>query len=230
MKVFLTVFFILILPLRAHAHLTWMDVGQHSLGLSTGHNYPAKEISVKGEYVDSIECLNAQLQKFKLVFNPGSIRYPFTGEVKNCTARLKTSLIELSVPEGLQHFQENKVRQALVDKVKASGQFKESYFKLAQMRPIDMDSPLYSPGLAQFVRKSGDPESIYVYQHGLPLAGLPVGLEYPETPITLWTQTDQEGKVRLLLKPKTKALLRTLVVEDAEPFSSQFLSVVLEPK
>ena len=50
----------------AMAHLTWIDVGQQSLGLSTGHNFPAKEITVKGEYVDSVRCVGVDGKAFRL--------------------------------------------------------------------------------------------------------------------------------------------------------------------
>lgn len=215
----------------AMAHLTWIDAGVQSLGLSTGHNFPAKEITVTGEYVESIQCVGDQQITFALPFQSDSIRYIYPQKPVNCVARLKTSLIELSPRQGAQHFSENKVSKALVDKVLSSEKFKEKYFKLAQIKPIEIGSPLYNADVAQFVRKADDAQTIYVYRNGAPVANLPVGLEYPETPITLWSNTDSEGRVKLLLQPTTKALLRALITdEDGTNYKSQFLSVTLDPK
>ena len=97
----------------ALAHLTWIDVGEQSLGLSTGHNFPAKEITVKGEYVQSVECVNKDGAIFNLPFDDNSIRYTYKERPANCLATLKTTLIELSPRQGAQHFEENKVRQSL---------------------------------------------------------------------------------------------------------------------
>lgn len=215
----------------AMAHLTWIDVGEQSMGLSTGHNFPAKEITVKGEYVQSIQCMDASQNVFNLAFDPKSIRYIYPQKPVNCVAQLKTSLIELSPRQGVQHFEESKVSKSLIDKVRASKKFEEEYFKLAQIKPILIDSALYNSNVAQFVVKANDPESIYVYRNGKPLGNQPVGLEYPETPVTLWSNTDDNGKVTLLLQPKSRALLRTLVTQDHGDFyKSQFLSVILEPQ
>ncbi|HEX4856228.1 MAG TPA: hypothetical protein VFV28_05410 [Limnobacter sp.] len=230
MKKHVSATLLLTLPLQAFAHLTWIDSGKQSIGLSTGHNFPAKEITVKGEYVDFIQCKGEQRGVFQLAFNKDSMRYSFPEKPQNCLARLKTSLIELTPAQGVQHFQENKVKQDLIDKAKAVPVFREEYFKLAQLAPVEIGSALYRPELAQFVYKPGEPDTLYVYQSDQPVAGLPVGLEYPETPITLWSNTDTDGKVKLLMKPRSKALLRTLVVEDGDPFKSQFLSVILEPR
>ena len=93
----------------AMAHLTWIDVGQQSLGLSTGHNFPAKEITVKGEYVDSVRCVGSDGEAFRLPFTDNSIRYVYKERPANCIAILKTSQIELSPRQGAQHFDENKV-------------------------------------------------------------------------------------------------------------------------
>lgn len=215
----------------AMAHLTWIDAGVQSMGLSTGHNFPAKEITVKGEYVESIQCVDAAQNIFNLPFKNNSIRYLYPQKPSNCVAKLNTSLIELSPTQGAQHFAENKVNKALVEEVRNSKKFEEEYFKLAQMKTIEIDSPLYNKEVAQFVSKPDDPESIYVYKNGKPLAEQPVGLEYPETPITLWSNTDAEGKVKLLLQPTSKALLRTLITEtNGVKYKSQFLSVILNPQ
>ena len=215
----------------AMAHLTWIDVGEQSLGLSTGHNFPAKEITVKGEYVDSVRCVGGDGEGFGLPFNDNSIRYTYKERPANCLAILKTSQIELSPRQGAQHFDENKVDKALVNKVLKSDKFNEEYFKAAQIKPIEKDSNLYNPELAQFITLPGDASTIYVYKNGKPLAQLPVGLEYPETPVTLWSRTDASGKVTLLLQPKSKALLRALITEEkGSAYKSQFLSVILEPR
>lgn len=215
----------------AVAHLTWIDAGEQSMGLSTGHNFPAKEITVKGEYVQSIRCMDANQNVFDLAFDAKSIRYIYPQKPVNCVAQLKTSLIELSPRQGVQHFEESKVSKTLIDKVRGSKKFEEEYFKLAQIKPILIDSPLYNANIAQFVIKANDPESIYVYRNGKPLSKQPVGLEYPETPVTLWSETDANGKVKLLLQPTSKALLRTLITEEnGQQYKSQFLSVILDSK
>lgn len=230
MKTF-SVLIALCLPVSAFAHLTWIDTGRDTLSLSTGHNFPAKEISVKGEYVEFVRCANTQGSAFDLKYDNKSIRYPYPENTQNCVARLKTSLIELSSAQGVAHFEENKVSKLLVEKARRGKTFNEEYFKLSQIHPILIDSALYNPDVAQFVQKPGENNHIYIYKNGRPLAGLPVGLEYPETPITLWSNTDEEGKVTLLLQPKSKALLRTLVSEEnGSGFRSQFLSVTLNPK
>jgi hypothetical protein len=215
----------------AMAHLTWIDAGEQSMGLSTGHNFPAKELTVKGEYVQSIRCMDASQNVFDLAFDAKSIRYIYPQKPVNCVAQLKTSLIELSPRQGVQHFEESKVSKTLIDKVRGSKKFEEEYFKLAQIKPILIDSPLYNTNIAQFVIKENDPESIYVYKNGKPLGNQPVGLEYPETPVTLWSETDADGKVKLLLQPTSKALLRTLITEEnGLQYKSQFLSVILDPQ
>jgi len=215
----------------AMAHLTWIDAGQQSMGLSTGHNFPAKEITVTGEYVESVRCVGADNQLFDIPFEPDSIRYVYKQRPINCLATLKTSLIELSPRQGAQHFEENKVDKNLVTKVLNSEKFSEKYFKAAQLKPILIDSALYNPNIAQFVHLPGQGDEIYVYKNNKPLEGLPVGLEYPETPITLWSKTDGSGKVTLLLQPKGEALLRALTTEEAgDAYKSQFLSVILEPR
>lgn len=214
----------------ALAHLTWIDVGEQSLGLSTGHNFPAKEITVKGEYVQSVECVNKDGAIFNLPFDDNSIRYTYKERPANCLAILKTTLIELSPRQGAQHFEENKVSKALVNKVLKSDKFSELYFKAAQIKPIEKDGDLYNPKMAQFVTLKGDDSTVYVYRNGVPVPNLPIGLEYPETPITLWSNTDAAGKVTLLLQPTSKALLRTLITEeDGTGYKSQFLSVILDP-
>jgi hypothetical protein len=215
----------------AMAHLTWIDAGEQSMGLSTGHNFPAKELTVKGEYVQSIRCMDASQNVFDLAFDAKSIRYIYPQKPVNCVAQLKTSLIELSPRQGVQHFEESKVSKTLIDKVRGSKKFEEEYFKLAQIKPILIDSPLYNTNIAQFLIKENDPESIYVYKNGKPLGNQPVGLEYPETPVTLWSETDADGKVKLLLQPTSKALLRTLITEEnGLQYKSQFLSVILDPQ
>lgn len=215
----------------ALAHLTWIEPGQQSMGLSTGHNFPAKEITVKGEYVDSVKCVGLQGNVFNLPFQDNSIRYVYQERPANCLATLKTSLIELSPRQGAQHFDENKVDKALVNKVLNSEKFSEEYFKTAQIKPIEVDSDLYNPAIAQFVNLPGNSKDIYVYKNGQPLADLPVGLEYPETPVTLWSKTDSTGKVTLLLQPKGEALLRALTTEEnGAAYKSQFLSVILNAK
>ncbi|WP_421832371.1 hypothetical protein [Limnobacter sp.] len=212
----------------ALAHLTWIDVGEQSLGLSTGHNFPAKEITVKGEYVDSVRCVGDDDNVFDLPFNDKSIRYVYKKRPTNCLAILKTSQIELSPRQGAQHFDENKVDKVLVNKVLNSDKFSEEYFKAAQIKPVEKDGHLYNPDIAQFVTLPGDSSTIYVYKNGKPLAQLPVGLEYPETPVTLWSKTDSSGKVTLLLQPKGKALVRTLITKEiGNAYKSQFLSVIL---
>ncbi|WP_413766602.1 hypothetical protein, partial [Vibrio vulnificus] len=80
----------------------WIDVGEQSLGLSTGHNFPAKEITVKGEYVDSVRCVGGDGEVFGLPFNDNSIRYTYKERPANCLAILKTSQIELSPRQGAQ--------------------------------------------------------------------------------------------------------------------------------
>ena len=212
----------------AMAHLTWIDAGQQSMGLSTGHNFPAKEITVKGEYVESVRCTGITGQVFDVPFDDNSIRYVYKERPSNCLAILKTSLIELSPRQGAQHFDENKVDKTLVSKVLQSEKFSEEYFKAAQIKPIEKDSDLYNPDIAQFVTLPGDNSTIYVYKNNAPLAGLPVGLEYPETPVTLWSKTDSAGKITLLLQPQGKALLRALTTEEmGSAYRSQFLSVIL---
>ena len=214
----------------AMAHLTWIDAGEQSMGLSTGHNFPAKEITVKGEYVETVRCIGADNTVFDVPFDDNSIRYVYKERPANCLAILKTSLIELSPRQGAQHFDENKVDKTLVNKVLKSGKFSEEYFKAAQIKPIEKDAALYNPDIAQFITLPGDASTIYVYKNGQPLANLPVGLEYPETPVTLWSKTDSTGKVTLLLQPRSKALLRALTTEEAgDAYKSQFLSVILEP-
>lgn len=221
----------LTVPVSAFAHLTWIEAGQANLSLSTGHNFPAKEIAVKGQYVESVRCVSPEGKAFELKFDKKSTRYPYPDNTQNCLARLKTSLIELSTAQGVAHFEENKVSKSLIEKARLNKTFTEEYFKLSQIRLILIDSALYNPDVAQFVQKPGENNHIYIYKNGRPLAGLPVGLEYPETPITLWSNTDDEGKVTLLLQPKSKALLRTLVTEEnGAGFRSQFLSVTLNPK
>ncbi|WP_212746461.1 hypothetical protein [Limnobacter alexandrii] len=215
----------------ALAHLTWIDVGEQSLGLSTGHNFPAKEITVKGEYVQSIRCTTMAGELFELGFDAQSIRYVYPKKPANCVAKLKTTLIELTPAQGVQHFSENKVSKTLIDQVRATQKFEEEYFKLAQIRPVLVGDPLYNEDIAQFVSKPDDPKTIYVYKNGEPVPNLPVGLEYPETPITLWSNTDAEGKVKLILQPTSKALLRALITEQkGSGYKSQFLSVILEPR
>lgn len=227
----LTALIALSIPMNAFAHLTWIEAGQQSMGLSTGHNFPAKEITVKGEYVESIRCIGESKAVFDVQFDSKSIRYPYPQNTLNCVARLKTSLIELSPAGGVKHFEENKVNKLLVEKARTSTSFQEEYFKLSQIKPVEIDSPLYNSDVAQFVHKPGDKENIFLYRNGAPLAGLPVGLEYPETPITLWSSTDTDGKVKLVLQPKSKALLRTLISEEnGTGFKSQFLSVTLNPQ
>ena len=223
---------VLSLPVQALAHLTWIDAGKNSMGLSTGHNFPAKEIPVKGEYVESIRCLGTDVVAFELQFDQKTVRYPYPEKTVNCVAKLKTTQIELSSAQGVAHFEENKVSKLLVDKARINKRFSEEYFKLSQIKPVEIGSLLYNPDVAQFVYKPGElSHNIYVYKNGMPLAGLPVGLEYPETPITLWSNTDNQGKVTLLLQPKSKALLRTLISEEVDKgFKSQFLSVTLSPK
>ncbi|MCR2747646.1 hypothetical protein [Limnobacter parvus] len=212
----------------AMAHLTWIEPGQQSMGLSTGHNFPAKEITVKGQYVDAVRCVDAQGEIFNLAFDENSIRYVYKERPTNCLATLKTSLIELSPRQGAQHFEENKVDKALVNKVLGSEKFNEEYFKTAQIQPIKIDSALYNPAIAQFVSLPGDSDNIYVYKNGQAVPDLPVGLEYPETPITLWSKTDATGKVTLLLQPRGEALLRALTTEEnGTAYKSQFLSVIL---
>jgi hypothetical protein len=230
MKV-LTALVAIALPLQAFAHLTWIDAGKTSLGLSTGHNFPAKEITVKGEYVESIQCIGDNAVAFNLQFDDQSIRYAYPETTQNCVARLKTSQIELSPAQGVAHLEENKAGKLLIEKARASPSFSEKYFKLSQMRPVEIGSPLYNPDVAQFVHRPGDAKHIYVYRNGMPLPGLSIGLEYPETPITLWSTTNAEGKVTLLLQPKSKALLRTLISQTTDTgFESQFLSVTLNPQ
>ncbi len=221
----------LTVPVSAFAHLTWIEAGQANLSLSTGHNFPAKEIAVKGQYVESVRCVALQGEAFELKFDKKSTRYPYPDNTQNCVARLKTSLIELSTAQGVAHLEENKVDTLLVDKARRSKTFQEEYFKLSQIKPIEIGSPLYNSELAQFVHKPGDTDNIFLYRNGAPLAGVSVGLEYPETPITLWSNTDTDGKVKLLLQPKSKALLRTLISEESgNGFKSQFLSVTLNPR
>lgn len=215
----------------AMAHLTWIDAGQQSMGLSTGHNFPAKEITVKGEYVKSVMCIGTDGNMFNLPFDDNSIRYVYPQRPSNCLATLKTSQIELSPRQGAQHFEENKVDKALVNKVLKSEKFIEEYFKAAQIKPIEKNSGLYNPDIAQFVTMPGDDSTVYVYKNGAPVPNLPVGLEYPETPITLWSNTDAEGKVTLLLQPTSKALLRALITQQVDSgYTSQFLSVILDPE
>ena len=123
------------------------------------------------------------------------------------------------------------VQLTLIDQVRAKQKFEEVYFKLAQIKPVLVGDPLYNKDIAQFVSKPDDPKTIYVYKNGEPVPNLPVGLEYPETPITLWSNTDAEGKVKLILQPTSKALLRTLITEqNGTGYKSQFLSVILEPQ
>jgi hypothetical protein len=215
----------------AMAHLTWIEAGEQSLGLSTGHNFPAKEITVKGEYVQTIRCTTMVGELFELGFDAQSIRYVYPKKPANCVAQLKTTLIELTPAQGVQHFSENKVSKTLIDQVRAKQKFEEVYFKLAQIKPVLVGDPLYNKDIAQFVSKPDDPKTIYVYKNGEPVPNLPVGLEYPETPITLWSNTDAEGKVKLILQPTSKALLRTLITEqNGTGYKSQFLSVILEPQ
>lgn len=215
----------------AMAHLTWIDAGQQSMGLSTGHNFPTKEITVKGEYVKSVRCVSGDKEVFDVPFEDNSFRYVYPMRPANCLAILKTSQIELSPRLGAQHFDENKVDKALVNKVLKSEKFSEEYFKAAQMKPVEKGGALYKPEIAQFVTLPGDASTIYVYKNDQPLANLPVGLEYPETPVTLWSKTDSTGKVTLLLQPSSKALLRALTTEEMGPaYKSQFLSVILEPR
>jgi len=214
----------------AMAHLTWIDAGQQSMGLSTGHNFPAKEITVKGEYVESVRCTGITGKVFDVPFDNNSIRYVYKERPANCLAILKTSQIELSPRQGAQHFDENKVDKTLVNKVLQSEKFSEEYFKAAQIKPIEKDGDLYNPDIAQFVTMPGNDSTVYVYRNGSPVPNLPVGLEYPETPITLWSNTDAAGKVTLLLQPASKALLRALVTEPVgDGYKSQFLSVILDP-
>lgn len=216
--------------LPAMAHLTWIDTGQQSMGLSTGHNFPAKEITVKGEYVDTVRCVAMNGEVFDVRFDDNSIRYVYNERPANCLATLKTSLIELSPRQGAQHFEENKVDKTLVNKVLKGGKFSEEYFKSAQIKPIEKGGALYNPEIAQFVTLPGDPSTIYVYKNDAAIPDLPVGLEYPETPITLWSKTDSTGKITMLLKPKSQALLRALTTEEVgSAYKSQFLSVIIEP-
>jgi hypothetical protein len=214
----------------AFAHLTWVEPGQNSMGLSTGHHFPAKELTVVGRYVESITCEGQASNTFKLQFNERSIRYPYPEQANNCVAVLKTTQIELTPRQGVQHFEESKASAELIAKARQSSTFLEQYFKVAQMKPVELTGPLYNPDMAQFVSKADKPDAIYLYRNGKPLAGVSVGLEYPEAPVTLWSSTQADGEVKLLLRPNGKALLRALVVEDVgQQFESQFVSVLLEP-
>ena len=214
----------------ASAHLTWVEQGQQSMGLSTGHHFPAKELTVTGKYVESITCEDKAANTFALEFNERSIRYPYAEQPSNCVAVLKTTQIELTPRQGVQHFEESKASAELIAKAKQSSTFLEEYFKVAQMKPVELTGPLYNPNMAQFVTKEDKPDTIYLYRNGKPLAGVSVGLEYPEAPVTLWSSTQSDGEIKLLLRPTGKALLRTLVVVDAgQQFESQFVSVILNP-
>ncbi len=214
----------------AFAHLTWVEQGQQSMGLSTGHHFPAKELTVTGRYVESITCEDMAANTFALEFNDRSIRYPYSEQPNNCVAVLKATQIELTPRQGVQHLEESKAGADLIAKAKQSSAFLEQYFKVAQMKPVEFTGPLYNPDMALFVTKADTPNAIYLYRNGKPLAGVSVGLEYPEAPVTLWSSTQADGEVKLLLRPNGKALLRALVVEHAGlQFESQFVSVLLSP-
>lgn len=221
--------FCVALPVSAFAHLTWIDAKEDHLTLSTGHNFPSREITVTGQYVESITCTTLENLPRTLAFKPDSSRYVFDFKPDNCLAILNTTQIELTPKQGAAHLAENKADKTLVNKARQGLQFKETYFKSAQLQPIELNSALYNTKIAQFVFMPGNPETIYIYKDGKPLAGLSVGLEYPQTPITLWSKTGPDGKVTLLLKPKTDALLRALLAEEnGEEFKSQFLSVLIQ--
>ncbi len=225
----ITLFFIGVCA-PAFAHLTWVEQGQESMGLSTGHHFPSKELTVVGEYVESIRCEGKSSNTFELQFNAKSIRYRYPEQPNNCVAVLKTTQIELTPRQGVQHFEESKASADLIDKARQGPKFVEQYFKVAQMKPINLAGPLYNPNIAQFVSKADKPDALYLYRDGKPLAGVSVGLEYPEAPVTLWSTTQTDGEIKLLLRPTSKALLRALVVVDAgKQFESQFVSVILNP-
>lgn len=220
---------LLVIPISAMAHLTWVSPEAGYLKLSTGHHFPTQELEVVGQYIDRIQCQFEPLGVKALATPSDSAHFSLPSPPENCLAQLKATQITLTTKQGVQHLSENKVDPALVNKAKRNEQFIENYFKSAQLKVIQIDSPLYQPDIAQFVSKPNSGDDVYLFRNGSPLAGVSVGLEHPQIPITLWSKTDTNGKVKLLLKPQGPALLRALITEDkGDSFSSQFVSVLID--
>ncbi|HEX4842930.1 MAG TPA: hypothetical protein VFV57_04610 [Limnobacter sp.] len=213
----------------AHAHLTWIEMGESVVGLATGHHYPSKELTVTGEYVSEIACEWMQRTE-KLKFDAQSIRFRTNTKPLNCAAQLKTTQIELGENAALTHLRETKAPSQFIEKVKNTKRFVEIYFKTAQFRPITIGSSLYREEIAQFVQTPNAKDDLRLYRNGKPIVGQPVGLDIPNSPITLWTHTDDLGRVQFPVKITSESLLHTLVIEDqGEIFASQFVTLIASP-
>ncbi|HEX4917239.1 MAG TPA: hypothetical protein VFV43_05025 [Limnobacter sp.] len=214
---------------HAQAHLTWIEMGESIVGLATGHHYPGKEISVTGEYVSEIACQWKDKTE-KLKFDAGSIRYRTDTKPLNCVAQLKTTQIELGEASALTHLRETRAPAQYAEKVKKTKRFVETYFKTTQFRPIAIGSPLYKAEVAQFVQSPSNPDELLLYRNGKPIVGQPVGLDMPDSPVTLWASTDDQGRIQFPFRVTSESLLHTLVIEDrGEIFSSQFVTLIVAP-
>lgn len=214
----------------ALAHLTWLELDETELRLTTGHNYPTREIQVAGRFVEKIVC-KADGVLEQLEFARNSRSFAFKVNPNNCLAELQTSTINLSVAQGLAHFEESKAPKDLIERLRGQTRFDERYKKTAQLKPIQIGSALYREDLVQFVLKPGDNDSLYLYRDGKPLAAQAVGLSAPGLPFAVWSSSDATGRVEFAIQPDTPALVHATVIQaQGDAYETQFVSLLYTPK
>ncbi len=244
---------------QAGAHDTWFQPlpptarGEQVLALGTGNQFPLQETPVNLRQVQTSGCRGAGLPAARLRWvadQPTALvlrtsRPAPAGSALTCWAQLVPIDIQIDDATVDVYLDEIRALPAVRERwaaLKARGlPWRETYIKYVRLELPGAAAAATQPteaiaGMGLDVRvdnpgplRAGDTLRAQLLRDGQPLAGLPVELRNDLSPVGLWRQTDDQGRVEVVLPLAANWLLRGVdlrpAADHAERWDSRFISL-----
>lgn len=241
----------------ALAHDTWFEPqpaterGEAVFALGTGNQFPTLESAVRWDAVTSAGCRDGQGRSVPLRWmadQPTRLMVRSTRPLPGsatlaCMARLMPEQITLDNATVDLYFKEARPSEAVRERWKLLSErgvaWRETYTKLARiMKGGLVTADDTSQGLdVRFentapVLRVGHTLALQVLRDGKPLAGQMMEMRNDLSPIGIWRQSDEHGRIQFPLPLAARWLLRGVdlraAAQDELLWESHFLTVALE--
>lgn len=249
---------LLVVGTVAHAHDTWFEAqpaterGESVFALGTGNQFPAFEEGVRLDWLLAAACGDAAARSVPLRWMADqpkrlvlrTTRPLAAGTALSCVARLAPNEVRIDDPKIVdKYFDEARPGEAVRARWRQLREqgvtWQETYRKLARiMMSGNLASGFNSQGLDVRVENTtpvlrvGDTLQVQVLFDGKPLAGQMMELRSDLSPLGIWRQSDEQGRVSFPLALAARWLLRGINLRasptDAKRWESDFITVALE--
>lgn len=241
------------------APLPATDRGEAVLALGTGNQFPLQEITIPLFQLRSSGCQGEGQRASPMRWvadRPVALvlrsARPVPATVAlSCWAQLHPIDIEIDDATVEVYLKEVSARPAVRERwaaLRAAGKrWKETYTKVARVELNALEpnataagiAPEAVAGLALDLRvenlgplRAGDTLRAQLLRDGQPVAGLPLELRSDLSPVGIWRQTDEQGRISVTVPLAARWLLRGVDLRPSErradAWDSRFISLALE--